>query len=311
VKAAYIEQYGSIEEIKVVYDYAKPAPAPGQVLVEVKAVSLNRIDSMIRAGYLQPMMPLSFPSIIGGDVAGVVSQVGEGVTSFSIGDEVYGQAGALLGGSGAFAEFTVTAAGSLAKKPATLSMTEAASLPLTAASALQAIEEHIALQRRQKILIHGGMGGVGAIAIQLAKHQGAYVATTVDGKFASLAKELGADKVIDYKTQDFTTIIKDYDAVLVTAAEAAPGSYSVLKKGGVLVLVGGMADENAAKEHGVRAVQQMTQTDSMQLQRIAFLMDNGVIKPMIDKIFSFEEAKKAYEYFEAEHPKGKVVVTIN
>ncbi len=310
MKAAYIEQYGGTEQIKTVNDFAKPTPGPGQVLVEVEAVGLNRFDTMLRAGYVHQMMPLNFPSIVAGDFAGVVSQIGEGVTGFTLGDEVFGHAGVFAGGSGALAQFVIAPSNKLAKKPKSISMVEAASLPVTAASALQAIEEHIALQRGQKILIHGGTGGVGAIAVQLAKHQGAYVATTVDGKYASLAKALGADEVIDYKTQDFTTIIKEYDAVLVTAANAAAGSYGVLKKGGVLVFLGGMADENQAKEHGVRAVQQMTQTNSIQLQRIALLVDNGVIKPMVDKTFSFDEAKKAYDYFEAEHPKGKVVITI-
>ena len=312
MKATYIEHYGGTDAIKIVNDFAKPAaPSPGQVLVEVKAVGLNRFDTMLRAGYVHQMMPLHFPSIVAGDFAGTVAQIGEGVSGFTVGDEVFGQAGVFSGGSGAPAEFTVTPSEKLAKKPSTISMVEAASLPVTATSALQAIEEHIALQKGQKILIHGGTGGVGAIAVQLAKHHGAYVATTVDGQFASLAKELGADEVIDYKTQDFTTIIKEYDAVLVNAADAAAGSYGVLKQGGILVLLAGMIDENAAKEHGVRAIQQMTQTSSMQLQRIALLVDRGDIKPMVEKTFSFEEAKKAYDYFEAEHPKGKVVVTIN
>ena len=310
MKAAYIDQYDGTEAIKVVNDYEKPVPSAGQVLVKVQAVSLNRIDLILRAGYLQQMMPLRFPSIVAGDFAGTVSQVGEGVTGFAVGDEVYGQAGALMGGNGALAEFTVTSSDKVAKKPSAISMEEAASLPLTAASALQAIEEHIGLQNGQKILIHGGTGGIGATAIQIAKHHGAYVATTVDGQFAALAKELGADEVIDYKNQDFTTIVKDYDAVLVTAADAAAGSYAVLKQGGVLVLLAGMADENAAKEHGVTAIQQMTQANAQQLERIAQLVDTGVIKPIVDKTFSFDEVKQAYDYFEAQHPKGKVVVVI-
>ncbi|HEX2533007.1 MAG TPA: NADP-dependent oxidoreductase [Chitinophagaceae bacterium] len=311
MKAAYIEQYGGTDAIKIVNDFVQPAPAAGQVLVKVHAASLNRIDTILRAGYLQQMMPLPFPSIVAGDFAGTVAQVGEGVTGFSKGDEVYGHSGALAGGSGALAEFTVAATGKVSAKPASVSMEEAASLPLTAASALQAIEEHIGLQEGQKILIHGGTGGIGAIAIQLAKHLGAFVATTVDVQFASQARELGADEVIDYKTQDFTSIIKDYDAVLVTAADAAAGSYGVLKSGGVLVLLAGMADENAAREHGITAIQQMTQTTAQQLGRIAELVDKGIIKPKVDKAFPFAQAKEAYDYFEGGHPKGKVVVTMD
>jgi NADPH:quinone reductase-like Zn-dependent oxidoreductase len=196
-------------------------------------------------------------------------------------------------------------------RPKSVSAVEAASLPLTAATALQAIEEHIGLQKGQKVLIHGGTGGVGALAIQIAKHLGGYVATTVDGKFASLAKEFGADEIIDYTTQDFTTIIKDYDGVLVTVASSAAASYTVLKKGGVLVNLTGPADEQLAKDNGVTAVYQMTQTSATQLQRIAELIDNGVIKPLVDKTFSLEETGKAFEYFETENQKGKVVIAID
>jgi len=311
MKAAYFEQYGSTDTIKIGNDFEKPVLKDGQVLVKVHTASLNRIDTILRAGYLQQMVPLNFPSIMAGDFAGVIAQIGAGVTGFKVGDEVFGQAGPLLGGSGALAEFTVTASDKLAKKPSSISTKEAASLPLTAASAVQAIEEHIGLKKGQKFLIHGGAGSIGAIAIQLAKHHGAYVATTVNGKDVSLAKELGADQVIDFKSQDFTTIIKEYDAVLVNAADAAAGSYQILKRGGSIILLAGMADENATKEYGVTAIQQMTQVNSKQLERVAQLVDNGVVKPTIGKTFSLDEAKKAYDYYEAESPKGKVVVTIN
>jgi alcohol dehydrogenase len=311
MKAAVIEQYGGADVIKVVNEYEQSTPGAGEVLVKVQAVSLNRIDTVFRAGYLQQMIPLTFPSVQGGDFAGIVSQVGEGVTEFKVGDEVYGQAGAFYGGKGSLAEAIVAKTTNLALRPKSVSAVEAASLPLTAATALQAIEEHIGLQKGQKVLIHGGTGGVGAIAIQIAKHLGAYVATTVDGKFASLAKEFGADEIIDYTTQDFTTIIKDYDGVLVTVASSAAASYTVLKKGGVLVNLTGPADEQLAKDNGVTAVYQMTQTSATQLQRIAELVDNGVIKPLVDTTFSLEETGKAFEYFETENQKGKVVITID
>ncbi len=311
MKAAIIEQFGGTEAIKLVNDLEQPTPGAGEVLVKVKAVSLNRIDTAFRAGYLEQMIPLTFPAIKAGDFAGVVAQVGEGVTEYKLGDEVYGQAGAFYGGKGALAEFIVASSDRLAKRPTSVNVVEAASLPLTAATALQAIEEHIGLQKGQKILIHGGTGGVGLIAIQIAKHLGAYVATTVDGKFAPLAKEFGADEIIDFTTQDFSTIIKEYDAVLVTAADASAGSYSILKRGGVLVTLAAPVDKEAADTNGITAVQQMTQTNAKQLTRIAELVDKGVIKPLVDKTFSFEETKKAYDYFEKENQKGKVVVTLD
>jgi alcohol dehydrogenase len=310
MKAAFIDQYGGTDAIRLATDLTKPSPGVGQVLVNVQAASLNRVDTFFRAGYLQEMVPLSFPFFLAGDFAGVITQVGEEVTGLSVGDEVYGQAGAFYGGKGALAEFVVAPANNLAKRPKSISVAEAASLPLTAASALQAIEDHMGVQKGQKVLIHGGTGGVGSIAIQLAKYHGAYVATTVAGEFTSLAKDLGADEVIDFQTQDFATIVKDYDAVLVNVADAAAASYKILKKGGVLVSLAGAADENAAQEQGVTAISQMTQTSAKQLERIAQLVDSGVIKPLVDKTFSLEETQQAFDYFEKENKKGKVVVTI-
>lgn len=148
------------------------------------------------------------------------------------------------------------------------------------------------------------------MAIQLAKFHEAYVATTVSTSNIELAKQLGADEVIDYKTNDFTSIIKDYDAVLVAAAEELGNSYKVLKKGGTLVSIVGNADENLAKEHGITAITQMTQTSTSQLKRLGELVDSGKIKPLIDKTFTLNNAKEAFDYFEQKHPRGKVVIKI-
>jgi NADPH:quinone reductase-like Zn-dependent oxidoreductase len=148
------------------------------------------------------------------------------------------------------------------------------------------------------------------LAIQLAKFHEAYVATTVSTSNIELAKQLGADEVIDYKTNDFTSIIKDYDAVLVAAAEELGNSYKVLKKGGTLVSIVGNADENLAKEHGITAITQMTQTSTSQLKRLGELVDSGKIKPLIDKTFTLNNAKEAFDYFEQKHPRGKVVIKI-
>ena len=217
-------------EVIETFDDQKPAVKSGQVLVEVHAASLNRIDSAIRAGYLHQMMPLNFPSVLGGDFAGIVVEVGEGVTNVKIGDEVYGYAGAFLGGSGSLAEYTSASVDKVSKKPKSIDMASAASLPLAGASAIQAIEEHIKIQKEQKILIHGGSGGIGSLAIQLAKLHEAYVATTVSTSNTEWVQKLGVDEVIDYKTNDFTSIIKDYDAVFVAATEELNKSYTVVKK---------------------------------------------------------------------------------
>ena len=310
MKAAQIKQYGGSEVVAVVADAPKPSAQLGQILVEVHAASLNRIDVIVRAGSLQQMMPMTFPFVPGGDFAGVVAELGEGVTDFSVGEAVYGQAGQFNGGSGSLAEFTAAMSGKMAQKPASVDMARAAALPLAGASAMQGIAEHINIRKGQKILIHGGAGGIGSLAVQLAKLRGAYVATTVSRDEIGFAKELGADEVIDYTTQDFTSFIKDYDAVFVTAADALANSYQVLKPGGILVSMAAQVDEAAAQEHGVTALNQATQTSTAQLTRLAELVDSGKLKPVVDKIFPLEQAKEAFDYFEQQHPKGKVVITV-
>ena len=310
MKAVQIKQYGGTEAIEINQDVAKTDAQSGQVVVEVHAASLNRIDTIIRSGFMDKMMPLEFPSTLGGDFAGVVTEIGEGVTSLNVGDEVYGQAGALMGGTGSLAEYTATSNGKAAKKPTSIDMTQSASLPLVGASAIQGIEEHANIQSGQKILVHGGAGGIGSLAIQLAKLRGAYVATTVATNDLEFAKSLGADEVIDYKTQDFTTIIKDYDAVFATAQPSLNDSVKVLKKGGILVSMVGAVDEALTKEYEVTVIPQMTQVSTEQLTRLAQLIDSGEVKPQVDKVFTLDQVKEAFDYFEHQNPRGKVVVTI-
>ena len=310
MKAAQIKQYGGTEVIEVTQDATKPQPQAGQVLVEVNAASLNRIDTIIRSGMMQQMMPVTFPANLGGDFAGVVTEVGKGVTNIKSGDEVYGQANVILGGTGSLAEYTISASDKVAKKPTSIDMSQAASLPLVGASAIQALEEHINIQSGQKILIHGGAGGIGSLAIQIAKSHGAYVATTVATDDVEYAKSLGADEVIDYKTQDFTSLVKDYDAVFVNAPSTLNDSLKVVKKGGILVSMVGPADESLAKEHEVTVIPQMTNASTEQLVRLAELVDSGKVKPQVEKVFPLEQTKEAFEYFEQQHPKGKVVIAI-
>jgi len=310
MKATQIKQYGGTEVIEITQDVTNPAAQPGQVVVEVHAAGLNRIDTIIRSGFMAQMMPLNFPATLGGDFAGVVTEIGEGVTGLNVGDEVYGQAGALMGGTGSLAEYTATSNGKVAKKPTSIDMIQSASLPLVGASAIQGVEEHANIQSGQKILIHGGAGGIGSLAIQIAKLRGAYVATTVATDDIEFAKSLGADEVIDYKTQDFTTIIKDFDAVFATAQPTLNDSVKVLKKGGVLVSMVGAADEALTKEYGVVAIPQMTQVSAEQLTRLAQLVNSGEVKPQVDKVFTLNQVKEAFDYFEQQNPRGKVVVTI-
>lgn len=311
MKAIQINSYGGREVLEINENASKPIPAKGQVLVEVYATSINPIDWKVRAGYLKEMVPLQFPATLGGDFSGVICEVGEGVTNFKVGDEVYGQCGILNGGSGSFAEFAAANALKILVKPKTLDFTHAAALPLTGISALQALEDHIHLAKGQKILIHGGAGGIGTIAIQLAKALGAYVATTVSADDKDYAQSLGADEVIDYKNEAFEEILKDYDAVFDTVGgETTDRSFRVLKKGGIIVSMVGQTSMELAKKYGVVAIGQNTDANPERLNRLAKLVNSGEIKAYIDKFFPLEQAKDAFEHLEKGHPRGKVVLRI-
>jgi alcohol dehydrogenase len=311
MKAIQIKDYGSAEVIETNPDAQKPSVEKGKVIVEINAVSLNRIDSVIRNGYMKEMVPLQFPITLAGDFAGVVSEIGEDVTEFKIGDAVYGNAGPLKGGSGSLAEFTLASVSNISLKPESLDFVKSAALPLVGSSALQGIEDEIKLEAGQKILIQGGAGGIGALAIQLAKLKGAYVATTVSSDDVDLAKSLGADEVIDYKAQDVTQVLKDYDAVLDTAGgESMNKLFAVLKKGGKFVTLAGQPDQELAKQHEVTALSQMTNVSSQQLTKLAELVNSNKLKVQVEKTFPFTQAKDAFVYFETQHPKGKIVVEI-
>jgi alcohol dehydrogenase len=311
MKAAQIKNYGDVNAIEINGDAEKPSLQSKQALVEVYAASLNRIDSVIRNGYAQAMMPLSFPSTVGGDFSGVISDLGEGVTEFGVGDEVYGNAGAFLGGSGSIAELVASDNAKMSFKPKTLDFTQSASLPLVGASAVQGIEEEIKVKEGQKILIQGGAGGIGSIAIQIAKMHGAYVATTVGTDSVDFAQNLGADEVIDYKVQDVTNVLRDYDAAFDTAGgDSTNDLFKIIKRGGTLVSMAGMLDQDLANKQGVTAISQMTLVSTEQLQRLARYVDSGRVKVQIEKTFPFLQVKEAFTYFETQHPKGKVVVEI-
>jgi len=305
MKAVQINQYGSGDVLEVNENAPKPSLKPGQILVENYAASINPVDWKFRAGFLQKMAPVPLPTTLGGDFAGKVLQVGEGVTEFNVGDDVYGQAIVLNGGSGSLAEFVAANSANTALKPKSVSFEEAGALPLAGVSALQGLEEHIKLQRGQKILIHGGAGGIGHLAIQLAKALGAYVATTIKTEDVEFVKSLGADETINYKTQTFEDIIKDFDAVFDTVGgQTAEKSFGVLKRGGILVSMAGQPNQEQAKKYTITALGQGTQTNSASLIRLSELVDGGKIKVHVDKVFSIDQTREAFAY------QGKVVIRI-
>jgi alcohol dehydrogenase len=315
MKAVQINRYGGSEVIEVNQNIPEPIVSAGKVLVSVKAASVNPADWKIREGGLQQMIQLQFPSTMGMDFSGVIKQVGEGVSNseFNQGDGVYGQAGVVNGGSGAFAEMALAKTESIANKPKRLSHAEAAALPLVGVSAWRALMENIGLSNGQRILIHGGAGGIGSIAIQLAKHLGAYVATTVSTDDKQFVQELGADQVIDYKTQNFEDMLHDYNSVFDTVGgETYKRSFKVLKKGsGIIVSMLEQPNPQLMDQHGVKAIFQFTQADRERLTKVAKWVDeNKDIRVNIDKTFSLDEAGEALDYQKDVHPRGKVVLTV-
>jgi len=323
LKAAQIKQYGGPDVIEIV-DVKKPKPGPGQVLVKVYASSINPFDVTIIKGFVSKMTDSKLPMTIGLDIAGVVTEVGEGVEGFAVGNKVYGQGSVLAGATGAFAEFVVSHDDLVAKMPArigyakgvaggpkNIDFNQAASIVLVGVSAVQALIEHIGLQKSQKILIHGGAGGIGTMAIQIAKAIGAYVATTATGDGVDYVKKLGADYVIDYKNEKFEDVVLDYDAVFDTVGgEVFENSFKSLKKGGVIVSMVARDEKKLAEQFGVTAIYQFTKVSGEHLDILRGFIEDGEVKPHIDKVFSFDKIREAFEEKENSDVKGKIVIEI-
>jgi len=311
MKAARIDRYGGPDVIKVVPNADRPAVKPDQLLVEVWAASLNPVDTSLRSGQMQKMMPLEFPATLGGDFAGVVAEVGREVTGFSVDDEVYGQANALLGGTGSLAELVAAQAGMTAPKPKSVDFVTAASLPLVGGSAVQAIIDHLQVAKGQRILIHGAAGGIGSIAVQIARHLGAYVIATAFTHQVEFVEQLGADEVIDTSRKAFETAVRDVDGVLDTVGgEVAAKSYGVIKRGGTLVSMTAQPDEARMRETGVKAIGQFTQPTTERLTKLAQLVDEGIVTPHVGRVFPLEQSAEAFRFREENKSAGKVIVTV-
>jgi NADPH:quinone reductase-like Zn-dependent oxidoreductase len=306
VNAARFSRFDGPAAVEV-QDIEKPVVAPGKILVEVHAAGVNPFDWKITTGSVK----MTLPATLGGDFAGVVVEAGPDVQGFAPGDEVYGQASVFNGGTGSFAEFDAAPARALAAKPKSCSLLEAAALPLAGASALQALKDHIGLERGQKILIHGGAGGIGSFALQIARHIGAHIATTVAGPDIDFARSLGADDVIDYTKERFEDRLRDFDAVLdPVAGETYRRSFAALKRGGVIVSMLEPPDEALATEHAVNAIVQSTKVTTNRLAALAALVDAGAVRAHIDKVFPLAAAGEALEHLHSKHPRGKVVIRI-
>ena len=309
MKAVQINQYGDNSVIEVNEEAARPEVSAGKVLVEVHEASVNPVDWKIREGYLKEMIPLEFPATLGVDFSGVVTEVDESDSEFKPGDEVYGMASAMTGGS--FAEFVIVPSASLALKPKSVSHSEAAAIPLTGLSALQVLKDQMNISSGQKVFIHGGAGGIGTLAIQIAKQLGAEVTTTASKEDTDYVKELGADTVIDYENEKFEDMAKDYDAVFDTiGGDTYQRSFQVLKKGGIIVSMLEEPNEKLMKQYEVASKAQFTQPNSAQLAELATLVDEGKMKIKVDRTFPLAEVKEALDYLQNSHHRGKVVITV-
>ncbi|OGZ68769.1 MAG: hypothetical protein A3D44_02115 [Candidatus Staskawiczbacteria bacterium RIFCSPHIGHO2_02_FULL_42_22] len=306
MKAIQINKHGNSDVLEMV-DIEKPKPGPGQVLIEVHASCVNPIDIKIMEGAI----PVKFPFTLGSDVSGVVVEIDEGVENINVGDKVYGSAIVLAGATGAFAEFTAVPAALVAPIPKNTSFNEAAAAVLTGASALQALAEHMNLQAGQRLLIHGGAGGIGTMAIQIAKKLGAYVATTAAEDEVDYAKNLGTDYVINYNTQSFEDMISGYDAVLDTVGqETYKKSFQVLKKGGMIVSMIEKPNEDLMKQYGVTAISQFTKVTTEHLMMLSKYIERGDVRVYIDRVFPLDNIKEAFLAKEQGRVKGKIVIQI-
>jgi NADPH:quinone reductase-like Zn-dependent oxidoreductase len=332
VKAFVVDKYKKKGALRLA-NLPEPELQDNDLLVRIQATAVNLLDSKVRDGEFKLILPYRPPFILGHDVAGTVVKIGPGVRRFKVGDEVYARPRDHR--IGTFAEFIAIDQSDVALKPNNLSMTEAASIPLVGLTAWQALVEVGKVKPGQKVFIQAGSGGVGTLAIQLAKHLGATVATTTSAGNAELARSLGADVVIDYKTQDFEKVLSGYDLVLNSQdPKTLEKSLGVLKPGGQLISISGPPDpafagelglnlflklvlrllsrgvRKKAKRLGIRYSFLFMRAEGQQLGQITSLIESGVIRPVVDKVFPFEKTGDALAYVETGRAKGKVVITV-
>ncbi|HZB14540.1 MAG TPA: NADP-dependent oxidoreductase [Chryseolinea sp.] len=310
MKAVKAHAHGGPEVLKL-EDAPIPFPGKGEVLIEVHAASINPIDSKLLLTDPSYDHADQNPLTPGFDLAGAVVELGKNVKHIRVGDNVYGQAAFIKKGSGAFAEYAVTPQDLVARMPENLTFTEAAAVPLAACSAYQALVEHMKLKKGEKVLIHGGSGGIGTFAIQLAKHLSAFVASTASGSGIAYVKRQGADQVIDYEAEHFEDVLKDFDAVLDTVGgETYKKSFQILKRGGLVVSMLSMPDEALMKKYHVRAALEMTKVDSKKLGKITDLITTGVLKVNIANVFSLQQTQEAFRAKENEKVLGKIAIEV-
>lgn len=332
MRAWAIKKYGDGSRLELM-DLPKPEVSPTEILIQLKAASLNPVDFKIRQGKLRLILPYKFPLILGNDGAGLIVAKGAQVTKFKIGDEVYTRPN--KDRIGTLAEYIAADESSVALKPANISFEEAASLPLVALTSWQALLTRGGIQKGSKVFIPAGSGGVGTIAIQIAKYFGAFVATTTSTKNIEFVKGFGADLVIDYTREEFAGKLKDYDIVLDTmGGKIQAEAFSVLKPSGRLISIvfpptaefvreinGSLIARSGAallslpsllraKRFGVKYIFMFMLPSGEDLEKIRKIIETGALRPVIDKVYPFAEAKEAFAHIESGRARGKIVVQV-
>jgi len=327
MKALQIVKYGEIKDSLAINDIDTPSTQAKDVLIQVMAAAINPIDKSIILGNLQSLLPIPLPATSAYDVSGKVIKKGSEVSDFEIGDLVYARVPQEQ--MGAIAEYLAVNTSAVSKKPGNLTFEEAASIPLAGLTAMQSLE-HVGIKENDKVLIHAGSGGVGSFAIQYAKAKGAYVYTTTSTNNVNWVKDLGADRVIDYKTEDYKTIVREADIVFDTLGKNYTAeAFEVIKEGGKVVSVVGPMDEDSAKMLGMneyKLPEELAQLISEKsasykfifmhpngghLAEIASLIEDGKIKPIIDKVYPFNESIDAFTHLATGRAKGKIVIKIS
>ncbi|WP_191988717.1 NADP-dependent oxidoreductase [Lacticaseibacillus daqingensis] len=329
MKAAVIEAYQ--QPMPTLKQVAIPTPRPNDVLVQIVAASINPIDLKTKDGGLRMLLKYDMPLIMGSDFSGVVTAIGESVSTYHVGDVVYGRV--QKNRIGTFAEFIAVDQGDIALKPANMTFEEAASIPLVGLTSYQALHDIMAIRPGQKVLIQGGSGGIGSIAIQIAKHMGAYVATTTSADHFALVRALGADELIDYRTTDFSKVLADYDFVLDTrGGQTLADAFKIIRPGGQIVSIAGLPNARFGREYGVPlwkrwafgvATRQLTKLEKQtgatytflfmkpsgaELETLRQLIEHGVIHAVIDRVVPFDQIESALTYSKSGQAAGKIIL---
>lgn len=305
MRAIQVHQYGHADQM-MLEDVPQPKVSKGQVLVKVHDAGVNPLDWKIREGYMKSVIPLSFPYTMGQDFSGEVVEIGEGVEGYSEGDHVFGFA------QGSYAEYALATPEGLAHIAPSVDDAAAAAIPTAGLTAWQIVTDIAKVSKNQTILIHGAGGGVGSFAMQFAKRAGARVIAVASKDDFPYLEGLGADQLIDYKSERFEEKVKNVDTIIdVVGGDTLARSYQAVKKNGLIITTVGAADEDKAKEYNVRFVRFVVHSDHDELERLGHMLEEGSVKPRVSKIMSLSEANKADDLSQTGHPHGKIVLRIH